>query len=79
MTGAENHTLKLLQQMREDNNQRFDRLDHASDTILKEVRFLRNHVFMSEDENQYWRNAMASLQNEIKALTARIESIESRE
>lgn len=76
---VQNHTIKLIQQMREEVNQRFDRIDHTADTTLKEVRFLRNHVFLSEDENQYWRNAMTSLQSEIKALTARIERMESRE
>lgn len=79
MHETENHTIKLLQQMRDDNNQRFDRIEHTSETILKEIRFLRNHVFLSEDENQYWRNAMSNLQSELKALTARIERIEGHE
>lgn len=76
MTETENHTIKLIQQMRDETNRRFDRIEHTTETILKEVRFLRNNVFNSEDESHYWRNTVADLQNEVKALIARLERIE---
>jgi len=75
---TENLTIKLLKEMRADISKRFERLEHLVESNLKETRFLRSHVFQGEDENQYWRNRMAELQDEIKALEARLDQVEDK-
>lgn len=55
-------------------------LEHrrVTDNIHTEVRFLRNHLFAHEDENVYWRNRMAEMQDELKSVIARIERLEEQ-